>query len=318
MDYVTFLLDLSAEGENRAVRETVAYRRSPKLRAKSAFEWKIICDARCKVIVVGHVGTTPQVLATASWHAGTLAERKHQDPKTPNGYQWKLVEDSLRAELARRAAMHDRSGEPPISDDDLIENIASIEAGFFDGPPPEVGSRYELAMAEAERKERAWRRRWLIRGGAITAVLAVCIIVFAYAQRASDQRNEIASEPSPVAVPVAAMPAPLGVVEPLAAPEPVEIRIAKAATIADAIALAKPAMTDTTAELGGGTKLFATYAAAKLRWADVDVAAETTVGHVLKDPEVERGKRMCTDGVIGTIERRDLELRKVYVGSLRL
>lgn len=52
------------------------------------------------------------------------------------------------------------------------------------------------------------------------------------------------------------------------------------------------------------------------RWADVAVPAETTVGHVQKDAEAELGKRMCTEGVIDRIERRDVAGRKQFVGRL--
>jgi hypothetical protein len=101
------------------------------------------------------------------------------------------------------------------------------------------------------------------------------------------------------------MPAP----KPLDPPKPRE-----PASLAEAIAIAKPTMTDGTEELFA--KPLVDYAARHMLWADVDVPAETTIPLVLKDPDPERGKRLCASGTITRIERRDLDGRKLYVGSL--
>jgi hypothetical protein len=45
---------------------------------------------------------------------------------------------------------------------------------------------------------------------------------------------------------------------------------------------------------------------------------ETSVGHVQKDEEAERGKRLCVEGTIDSIERRDVAGRKRFVGRLAL
>ncbi|MBA2543160.1 MAG: hypothetical protein H0V17_26195 [Deltaproteobacteria bacterium] len=112
---------------------------------------------------------------------------------------------------------------------------------------------------------------------------------------------------------------PVAVASP-AAPPPAETpatRVANAKTFAQAIDLARPAFTDTTDELGDGAKLLANYAAKKLRWAEVQLPAETTLARVEKDPQLERGKRLCATGEIVRIARRDLGDRKLYVGRLR-
>ncbi len=95
------------------------------------------------------------------------------------------------------------------------------------------------------------------------------------------------------------------------------VRIAKAATFEQAIAIARPALVDTTDEFGEGAQLLATYATAKLRWSDVAVTAETTLARVAKDPALERGKRLCVTGEIVRIAPRDLGRRRVHVGELR-
>jgi hypothetical protein len=64
--------------------------------------------------------------------------------------------------------------------------------------------------------------------------------------------------------------------------------------------------------------MFARYAAARLRWKDVDVVAETSFDRVLKDTDLERGKRICVEGELTAIRREDLGPRNIQVGSLRV
>lgn len=52
----------------------------------------------------------------------------------------------------------------------------------------------------------------------------------------------------------------------------------------------------------------------KLRWADVGVPAETSIGLVQKDADAELGKRMCVEAVIERIERRDVAGHKRFIG----
>lgn len=56
-------------------------------------------------------------------------------------------------------------------------------------------------------------------------------------------------------------------------------------------------------------------ASREMRWADVETP-NTSLGLVLKDWQAEQGKRMCVEGTIASIERRDLDRRKVYDGTL--
>lgn len=96
-------------------------------------------------------------------------------------------------------------------------------------------------------------------------------------------------------------------------------RIRKATSFDEAIALAKPELTDVAApdQYGTAASALSTYAAEKLRWADVDRKPETSVALVLKDPDLERGKRLCATGEVVEITARGKAPRKVYVGQLR-
>jgi len=119
-DYVTFLLDLAGSGDNRAIQETVAYRRSSR-QPETAFVWKVTCDVRGKVIIAGLADEELCVIATARWH-GKIAEHKQVDPAVPTTFQWELVETALRTELERRELVLDRSREAAVSNAELIED----------------------------------------------------------------------------------------------------------------------------------------------------------------------------------------------------
>ncbi len=333
VDYVTFLLDLAGSGDNRAIQGTVAYRRT-SAQPENAFIWKVTCDVRGKVIVVGFVDEDLEVIATARWH-GKLAEHTYKSPGLPTTFQWELVEKALNAELERRELVLDRSREAPVSNSELIEDDplgARIERApmrMVQAPTVPVEKALPpnrpYIPTPRERKNRQKQAAIVLSGCSVMAVILIVQCVRSRTRQITNEaREKVARENAAreqTALHEAAMTPP-SPPPPIAAPpaveEPVEVRIARATTFADAIALARPAMADTTEELGAGAKQLATYAAAKLRWEDVAVEPETTIGHVLKDPAVERGKRMCTDGTIASIERRDLGPRKIYVGALSL
>jgi hypothetical protein len=66
-----------------------------------------------------------------------------------------------------------------------------------------------------------------------------------------------------------------------------------------------------------GTLLLAAWAAKHMRWDDVAVAKdETTPALVLKDPDEERGKRVCFTGKIVQIEVEKLDIGKINDGLL--
>jgi hypothetical protein len=275
-----------------------------------------------KVIVAALVDGRVQVIAAARWY-GSLAERKPKDPKTPTPYQWNLVEAALRAELARRAEMHDRSAEPPVSNAQLIEDEDEEDLDYLpvraprekgdglaslDRAEARVGKGAERTREQEARKHQ--RTRLLLIFGGCTAMAAFLVIPMAV--DCSEQTRTQAAASGTHSPAVEAPPPPPPPIE-----ASVEDRIGNAASLAEAIALARPEMASTSGDVARGGWLLAGYGA-KLRWADVDVEPETTIGHVLKDAEAERGKRMCAAGTLRSIERRDLERRKVYVGRLEI
>ncbi len=302
--YLAFLLDLANEHQ-RVVGGKVAYAPTPDLLIRNAFHWKIICYADGVVTVHATAANDTEVIATARWANDDLASCHQRSPLLPTSYQWELVEATLRSELAKCVV----NGAP---DSNVTENVSEIEARF-ERRKRDWSQRF-ASIPKARRRKLGW-----VALGAIVAVLVILLVAGVF-RRSATTDESATQRAQPVVVDVLNLPSlppfiPTPPTEPAIAPP--EIRIAKAESLAAAIAITKPEMTDSTAELDGGARLLASYASRHLRWADLDVPAETTIGRVEKDPEPERGKRLCATGELLRIERRDLDARKVYVGSLR-
>lgn len=87
-------------------------------------------------------------------------------------------------------------------------------------------------------------------------------------------------------------------------------------TLAETLARVEPQLGDGARNRGAWE--LARYASQHLAWRDVIVTdVETTIPLVLKDSDLERGKRLCATGSLADIEREDLDRRPVFVGVLR-
>jgi hypothetical protein len=302
--YVTFLLDLAGEGENRAIEWSVRHAPAADVKPTTGFVWKVTCDAAGNVIIGALERGKLRVIATARWRELTLSSFKQAEPNVPTAYQWNLVEAAVTALQIKRAAE-----EPPIPGP--TENIKAIEAkltsrdrdwGDDVGPP-----HARVPSADGSRKRRAVLALGAIGGtvislGVVGGVLAT--------RKTNPQAKATPTTPPPLAVPTElASPPP-----PPPKPVTIEDKAGWATSFTQAVQIARPQMTDTTDEIGPGEALLARYP--KAVWADVDVPAETSVPLVLKDPERERGKHVCASGTIERIERRDVDQRRVYVGRL--
>lgn len=74
--------------------------------------------------------------------------------------------------------------------------------------------------------------------------------------------------------------------------------VLKKTTLAGAIAFAKPFMSDTADRLDEGSALLTLWCSQHLTWAALNALPETTAAEFQKDPDDERGKRMCVSGTI--------------------
>lgn len=299
--YVTFLLDLAGEGENRAIAWSVRHAPAADVKPTTAFVWKVTCDAAGNVIVGAIERGKLRVIATARWRELELRSFKQAEPTVPTGYQWNLVEAAVTALQIERAAEEPPTPGPTEDIESIEAKLRSRERDWGDdvGPPPA-----RVPSTDGGRKRRAGLALAAIGGGVISLAGVVGVLA---------SREEKPAAPSGARTPVTTPPRPA---PPAPPPEPVTIedKVGWATSFAQAVQIARPQMTDTTDEIGPAAALLARYP--KAVWADVDVPAETTVPLVLKDPERERGKHVCASGTIERIERRDVDQRRVYIGRL--
>lgn len=100
-------------------------------------------------------------------------------------------------------------------------------------------------------------------------------------------------------------------------PTPVE-RIRAAPSLEAALKVAKPAFDDTFDSTSDGAKLFATWAVDNLRWSQLSNLEETKYALVMKDPDEERGKRLCGRGLLVEIQAERTAHGKVHHGGIAL
>jgi hypothetical protein len=188
----------------------------------------------------------------------------------------------------------------------------------------EIDGKAATITHRSERKAPMGRLRatgYLLGGAAIYVFMAIMIVSYARRPKETTAHPKTAtSKPTP-SVPTAPAPSPAAPSPAVATPSPAAedpaTRIVALATWADAIAMAKPEMQDTTDKISPGAKLLATYAAAKsLKWSEVDVKPQTSYGRVMKDADQERGKPLCETGTLREITKQDLNGQKVYVGMM--
>lgn len=138
------------------------------------------------------------------------------------------------------------------------------------------------------------RKTWII-GGAVAAVLAIGVLGYlrsAYGPGAAPDGSASAS-PSALAAPLGSALLDGGTVAPS--------QMMSQPTLAKAIATAKPEMDDTLDKLDEGAALFTLWASKYLAWDDVMALPETSPALFRKDPDAERGRRLCETGTITQI-----------------
>jgi hypothetical protein len=146
--------------------------------------------------------------------------------------------------------------------------------------------------------------------GVVCGVSAVILIASsACSKDAEPQRTAEASSAPAVAAPAPAPPPP-------PEPSPLE-KLLATPSLADAIELARPEMTDTNDETSHGAIMLGLWAAQRLQLADVVVPKnETSFALVRKDSDASRGKRMCIRGTIIQIAKEKAGTSTLWTGLL--
>lgn len=89
--------------------------------------------------------------------------------------------------------------------------------------------------------------------------------------------------------------------------------------LAAAIGRLRPSMQDTEGgELSEADKAFARWAARGMKWAELSAISETEPGLVMKDPDKERGRRVCVSGSIIQIRAEHGDYGTAFHGTFML
>jgi hypothetical protein len=146
----------------------------------------------------------------------------------------------------------------------------------------------------------SWRNVWkglLVVQAALTTAVAVWVL----------WPKPRAAPPLPVAAPAVVVAAP---------PSPAD-QLARATSLAEALPVAIPTFGDSAdGSLNPGALLFAMWASGRLSWGDIQGVRPVTYGAAAKDPEEERGRRLCASGELIQIEAERLVGTRFFWGLL--
>ncbi|CAN5883221.1 hypothetical protein BH11MYX2_BH11MYX2_16010 [soil metagenome] len=333
--YVSYLLDLAGDGDIRTVKASLRFVPDPDIALvpTTAFVWNIVVSDKGEVWVRGVTRGPLMLLAAAQWSAatgdGALIAQRQLDTTNPTGFQWNLIEDSVRDALAKAERAASKPGPT-----DTIERPRDKELDALT-PTDEASAEMqknlrlnEKAVANAKAAAKT-HRQGLTIGFAISAFVIVAIaapLVYVYRSRGADKvavptlpngdRLSVAID-AQVAI-VSTPPSVPADAPSVASPDEA---VMTAESLPSAIALSRSAFSVSTSnEVSEGALRLAHFN--HIQWSDVDVPAETTLPMIEKDAQAELGKRVCVEGQILTIRRRDLDQpprppKKLFVGRLR-
>lgn len=146
------------------------------------------------------------------------------------------------------------------------------------------------------------RKTW-IAGGAIAAVLAVGFLGYVHGLHISAVAPDSSASASPLAAPLGSALLGSGTVT--------SAQIMSEPTLDKAIAAAKPQMDDTLDKLDEGSALLTLWASKYLSWDDLMALPETSPALFRKDPQAERGRRLCETGTITEIRAETTLARRL-------
>ena len=140
---------------------------------------------------------------------------------------------------------------------------------------------------------------WLLPAAALVLIVAVVIVLKPEPQ-----------PPLPSAAPAVA--------EPPAPPKELtlEQKLAEASSLPLAVQLLRPMFKDTQDEADPAAQVLALWCTQHLDWNSLSGLPESSRAKVMKDPESERGKRLCASGTIIEIHNDRSSGRSIYSGGI--
>jgi len=143
---------------------------------------------------------------------------------------------------------------------------------------------------------------------AIVAAVSIAVVVVVLRSQASNDSGSNGALGSASALEeLLAAPGPSG----LGSSSGLRAVIIDKASLKDAIEVARPRMENTISRLDVGAALFAIWASKKLTWDALQALPETTPLLFRKDPDAERGKRLCMSGIV-----ENIRAEKTFAGRL--
>ena len=308
-------------------RTASSFRRPPSL-------WKVVVSEDGDIWVRGVSRGSYKVIAAAKWNAAALQDKlldqRQLDPQNPTGFQWNLIADSVANVLAHAERAHEQASTSGPGATDKIERPSDAELAAL-VPTDEANAEMQKnlrgnqdAAASATATVRR-RRQGLWIGFSVSAVVIVLVATPIVCVVLGRGKDKVAVPTLPNGDPVVVAIDAAEAVSLLPPDAPIdassEEAVMTAESLPSAIALSKAAFTASTSnDVSAGALRLAHFN--HMQWSDVDVPAETTLPLIEKDAEAELGKRVCVEGQILTIRRRDLEQaprppKKMFVGRLR-
>jgi hypothetical protein len=129
-------------------------------------------------------------------------------------------------------------------------------------------------------------------------IIAGILILRARGQEPSADPSTASSSPSSVAELEALLESPAGSAGLGGDTDPAKSQILSKTSLPDAIAVARPMMSNTVGRLDVGSAQLAMWASKFLSWQALEALPETSPALFKKDPDAERGRRLCMSGTV--------------------
>ncbi len=172
--------------------------------------------------------------------------------------------------------------------------------------------------AMSSRRPRSTPWTLIVVGAVGIVIIAGIVILRSRGQEPTADPSTASSAPSSAAELEALLESPAGSASP-GDLDPTKSNILTKTSLTDAIAAARPMMNNTVGRLDVGSALLAMWASKNLSWAALEALPETSPALFKKDPDAERGRRLCMTGTVLEIRaERTLSSRIVEDRALPL